>query len=253
MLFLTNTLPRKLIISVPMSENLIINTTQNVRLNFELASLGDRLLAGIIDILILWGVVIVFRLQLPNSTPAMVIMLSIIVLYHPLFEIFNNGQSIGKLVMKTRVIRLDGTEPTVGDYALRWLLGLFEVLISQGSVAMISFLFGEKSQRLGDMAAGTTVAKLKPRVTLEQTLFENTDDNYVPHYQQAGELSTIDIETLKEVMEAVKKTYTVSTITLIEKARSTVEAKLGIKAAEKDTLSFLERIIKDYNFISSKD
>jgi uncharacterized RDD family membrane protein YckC len=236
-----------------MSENLIINTTQNVRLNFELASLGDRLLAGIIDILILWGVFFVFKWKLPNTIPLQVTMYIIIVLYHPLFEMFNNGRSIGKLVMKTRVIRLDGTEPTIGDYALRWLLGIFEVLISQGSVAMISFLFGEKSQRLGDMAAGTTVAKLKPRVTLEQTLFEDTDENYVPHYPQAGELSTVDIETLKEVMEAINKTYTVSTITLIEKARSTVEAKLGIKAVEKDTLSFIARIVKDYNYISSKD
>lgn len=236
-----------------MSENLIINTTQNVRLNFELASLGDRILAGVIDILILWGVAIFFRLGVPQTIPVQVAMYAIIILYHPLFEIFNNGRSIGKLVMKTRVIRLDGTEPTIGDYSLRWLLGLVEVLISQGSIAMISFLFGEKSQRLGDMAAGTTVAKLKPRVTLEQTLFEDTDDNYVPHYPQAGELSPIDIETLKEVVEAIKKTYTVSTITLIEKARSTVEAKLGIKAVEKDTLSFISRIIKDYNFISSKD
>lgn len=236
-----------------MSENLIINTTQNVRLNFELASLGDRILAGVIDILILWGAVLGFRLGLPQTIPVQVTMYALVILYHPLFELFNNGRSIGKMVMKTRVIRLDGTEPTIGDYSLRWLLGLIEVLISQGSIAMISFLFGEKSQRLGDMAAGTTVAKLKPRVTLEQTLFEDTDDNYVPHYPQAGELSPIDIETLKEVVEAIKKTYTVSTITLIEKARSTVEAKLGIKAVEKDTLSFISRIIKDYNFISSKD
>lgn len=236
-----------------MSENLIINTTQNVRLNFELASLGDRILAGVIDILILWGAVLGFRLGLPQTIPVQVTMYALVILYHPLFELFNNGRSIGKMVMKTRVIRLDGTEPTIGDYSLRWLLGLVEVLISQGSIAMISFLFGEKSQRLGDMAAGTTVAKLKPRVTLEQTLFEDTDDNYVPHYPQAGELSPIDIETLKEVVEAIKKTYTVSTITLIEKARSTVEAKLGIKAVEKDTLSFISRIIKDYNFISSKD
>lgn len=236
-----------------MSENLIINTTQNVRLNFELASLGDRLLAGIIDILILWGVVLGFRLGLPQTIPVQVTMYALIILYHPLFELFNNGRSIGKLVMKTRVIRLDGTEPTVGDYALRWLLGLFEVLISQGSVAMISFLFGEKSQRLGDMAAGTTVAKLKPRVTLEQTLFEETDENYQPQYPQAGELSSADIETLKEVITAINKTYTVSTITLIEKTRATIEAKLGIKAIEKDTLSFISRIVKDYNFISSKD
>ncbi|KAB2917180.1 MAG: RDD family protein [Bacteroidetes bacterium] len=236
-----------------MSENLIINTTQNVRLNFELASLGDRILAGVIDILILWGAVLGFRLGLPQTIPIQITMYALVILYHPLFELFNNGRSIGKMVMKTRVIRLDGTEPTIGDYSLRWLLGLVEVLISQGSIAMISFLFGEKSQRLGDMAAGTTVAKLKPRVTLEQTLFEDTDDNYVPHYPQAGELSPIDIETLKEVVEAIKKTYTVSTITLIEKARSTVEAKLGIKAVEKDTLSFISRIIKDYNFISSKD
>src|SRR5215213_8087828 len=103
-----------------MAETLKINTTQNVRLNFQIASLGDRVLATIIDVVVIYGYIFLMAFILASSrsidSPAVfIIFLLPVIFYHFLFEVFNNGRSIGKMAMKTRVIRMDGTEPRLGD------------------------------------------------------------------------------------------------------------------------------------------
>jgi uncharacterized RDD family membrane protein YckC len=241
-----------------MAETLKINTTQNVRLNFEVASLGDRIAACIIDQCIIVGYYFLFILSAEKLFGGMtesvyIIMLIVGLLYHLLFEIFNNGRSIGKMVMRTRVIRMDGTEPHIGDFFLRWLLGLIEVMGTNGAIALFAYLFGGKGQRIGDMAAGTTVAKLKQRVTLEQTLFEETKPDYKPAYPQVETLTDLDIETIREVLIAKRQNYSIETILLIEKTKSTLETKLGIKSSEQDSVAFLERLIRDFSYLTGKE
>ncbi|MEJ7659869.1 MAG: RDD family protein [Hymenobacter sp.] len=105
-----------------------IHTTQNVTLEYEVASLGDRIVATLIDycVLIAWGVlwaVLFTALGSGNHQSsdtdwgsavgiAVIIILVIIiapyVLYFLLSEIFFNGQTIGKKARDLRVVRLDG-------------------------------------------------------------------------------------------------------------------------------------------------
>jgi len=234
-----------------MADTLKINTTQNVRLNFEIASLGDRILATIIDTAVMYGYFFVLMLILRyavGSTAVFLIMVLPVIFYHLLFEVFNNGRSIGKMAMKTRVIRMDGTEPRLGDYALRWLIGLFE----GGLIAFFAYLIGGKGQRLGDMAAGTTVAKMKQRVTLEDTIYENTSDDYMPTYPEVADLADGDIEVIKEVLSALKKNYSPESIILAEKTKVSIETRLGVKSMEANTVAFLEKIIKDYSHITGR-
>lgn len=240
-----------------MSDSVRIDTTQNVRLSFELATLGDRIGAGIIDIVIMYGYIIGMVQMfihdiLPESTTFIVIVFFPVVFYHLLFEAFNNGRSIGKMALKTRVVRLDGTEPRVGDFFLRWLLGLLELQIGFGSIATFVFLFNGKGQRLGDMVAGTTVAKQKKRVTLEQTIFEEVDEDYTASYANADKLDDGDIETIKQVVESFEKTYSAATITLLHKTRLVIQDKLDIKGDEKSDKDFLKQIVKDFNYLTGK-
>ena len=109
-----------------MSESYKINTTQNVRLSFEVASIGDRMAAGIIDYLVFLAYYILLSFlmmqgMIPNGMGYKYFLYTPMILYHLLFETLNNGRSIGKMIMKTRVMRIDGTEPRLGDYILRWL------------------------------------------------------------------------------------------------------------------------------------
>jgi uncharacterized RDD family membrane protein YckC len=68
------------------------------------------------------------------------------------------AQTIGKRVMKLRVVRLDGSRPGAGPVALRNLLRFVDAFPALYIVgAIVLFTFGNKRQRLGDMAARTTV------------------------------------------------------------------------------------------------
>src|SRR5690606_21050190 len=102
-------------------------------------------------------------------------------LYHPLFEILMNGQSPGKRQMKIKVVSLDGSSPTIGGYLMRWLFRLVEVFMLRGAVAMVTIAANGKGQRLGDIAAGTTVVKLVPQhATSSDAVFTQVESDYQP-------------------------------------------------------------------------
>src|SRR3954468_20264191 len=100
-------------------QTISVQTTQNVSIQHPIASLGDRILAYLLDRLILIVYIIAVVAFFINISME-VIWLWIVFLgfpwlfYHLLFETFMNGQSPGKRVMSIQVVRLDGTQPTIG-------------------------------------------------------------------------------------------------------------------------------------------
>ena len=100
-------------------------------------------------------------------------------------ELFNHGQSVGKMVMRIRVVKKDGTTPGIGDFFMRWLLQLVDLGFS--GVGALVILISKNSQRLGDLAAGTMVIQLndyrKIQVSLDE--FSYLDRKYKPVYPQA--------------------------------------------------------------------
>lgn len=189
-------------------EHILIPTTQNVKLHFEVASIGDRLLAYLIDtgiitgvtllIFFLWDITITFSGD-TFTVIGIVACLMPAAFYHLLLEVFNNGQSVGKKLMRIKVIRMDGTEPTLGNYAVRWLTRIFEITGIFG-LSLIVILADGKGRRLGDLAAGTTVAKVKKRLSLEDMIPAFDTQNYSPVYPQAQNLTSKDIEVIKEAL-----------------------------------------------------
>lgn len=249
-----------------MSTSVSITTTQNVRLNYEMASIGDRVLATLIDLSIIfvyeYALIEIgqnnrrsFDSHIYAGLPLFLVwvLLLLPVLYFPLMEIFNNGRSVGKVALNTRVVRLDGTEPRMSDFIIRWLFGLLEIITSAGGFAIIAFLVGGRGQRLGDMAAGTTVAKLKRRVKLEDTLYAETPgENHKVHYPGLEVFSDGDMETIKELLDLCQKEYTVDIIVMLEKAKQKIENKLGVQAKETDVRVFLMRVLQDYNYVTGR-
>ena len=73
--------------------------------------------------------------------------------YSLIFEIAMNGQTPGKYLNKIRVVKIDGSKPTLGSYLTRWLLRIIDIWFFTGSVAVFTILFNGKGQRLGDIAA----------------------------------------------------------------------------------------------------
>ncbi|MBA3971750.1 MAG: RDD family protein, partial [Bacteroidetes bacterium] len=158
-------------------DNIKIQTTQNVDIEYELASIGDRILATLLDYVffiayfVLLLIIAGFTKGLFFESIAVIIILVLpVFLYDLLCEMFFQGKSLGKMIMKIKVVKLDGTQAGFGAYMLRWLLRIIDTKLFSGGVALIAIIVNGKGQRIGDMAAGTTVIKMKQKITLNDTI-----------------------------------------------------------------------------------
>ncbi|KAA3609923.1 MAG: RDD family protein [Calditrichaeota bacterium] len=242
-------------------ETINIQTTQNIDLNYDLAGVGDRMIAILIDIaiqggyllsaLILIGFLDDFGIE--ASAAVMFILYSPIFFYEVVLESFYNGQTFGKRARNIRVIKLDGSEASMGSFIIRWIFRLIEISATGGSVALITLIISGKGQRLGDMAAGTTVVRIKKRIRLEDTILSQVDEDYKPVFGEAADLSDKDIETLKEVLRAKPEEdrHGIIKMEFIKKTATIIKKKLSIENDMESRL-FLNTIIKDYNYYKGR-
>jgi len=152
-----------------MAQSSII-TGQYVELTQTPASVGDRLFAAIIDFTLLFiysfamSLVAVMVLDAIGTGSDVVTISCLVALffpvicYYPMCEIFAKGQSLGKMMLKMRVVMTDGDTPTVGSCLLRWILYPLDTFLT-GFLGVAFIIFGKHRQRLGDLAAGTIVIK----------------------------------------------------------------------------------------------
>jgi uncharacterized RDD family membrane protein YckC len=233
-----------------------ITTTQNVNINFNLASVGDRLLAYIVDFLIraayvfvvlylLFGVFDLERLFDKKDMWSIMAVFSLILLpyflYNLVMETFFEGQTLGKKLLKIKAVKIDGYQAGFGDFLIRWLFSIVDFSI----IGIIVISSSKKSQRLGDMAAGTAVISLKNDVTIKNTILEELDNQYVPIYPAVIKLSDNDVRIIKETFTSA---LTRNDYELINKLREKVENVTGIKNISGNDRDFIRTIIKDYNF-----
>lgn len=238
---------------------LSINTTQNVNINFTAASVGDRIFAQLLDILVMiaYAVVVGVFLDVTGLSSAIEdmdkwsVMGAYGLIYSPImfYTIFQEslweGQTIGKRIMKTKVIKLDGYQAGFGDYLIRWLFRLVEIFVGYGVIALIAVIASKKSQRLGDMAAGTAVITLKNKVNINHTIIQDVHSDYVPTYQLVIKLSDNDVRIIKETFEAAIVSRDFQTIV---KLKEKVIAVTGIKNQSGNDQDFIRTLLKDYNY-----
>ena len=241
-----------------------IQTTQNVHIEYPVASVGDRVVAGLIDQLIMIGyliAIIFFYLWLLNVTEGtsfsypvayFVILFLPLFFYHLLCETYLNGQSFGKKLMKMRVVKLDGTQAGIGSYFLRWILAPIDIYFTYGSVGLVTMIINGKGQRLGDLAAHTTVVKLKAETKLDDTILRVTPTNYEVKFPQVSGLSDKDVSLVKEVLDLNFKNPDIIVYTrILNKTKEAIEKKIGVTTTL-HPLNFLDTVLKDYNYLLSE-
>ncbi len=236
-----------------------ITTTQNIELEYDLASLGERMVATIIDLVILVGYVILINLFGTFSNGlfssdvgwiAFFIIMLPVTFYSLLSETFLNGQTVGKRVMGIKVISLSGNQPAFSQYLIRWLFRMVDIWISSFVLATIMVAVTEKHQRLGDIVAGTTLVKTRPQTTVHQTLYMPVaETNYVANYPEVTQLSDSDMQLVKEVLINVRRS---GNAMLAVHTMNKIEDVLKIKSRHEDAVSFLHALLSDYNHLTSK-
>ena len=230
-----------------------IRTTQNVAIDYVTAGLGDRIGAFLIDVLIVGAYVIVMALALTRLTidTNWVFMLFYLpaFFYHLISEIAFNGQSLGKKQMNIKVVRLDGAPATIGGYILRWILRPLDIGIFSGAIAVISIALTQNAQRLGDLAAGTTVVKIASAVKVtSHQLIKNLDSDYQPVFSDAQYLSNEEVNIIKQALE-------------VNKHRADMKPAIAVSRKVKEhlkvqsympTIKILYTLLKDYNHYTSQ-
>ncbi len=241
-----------------------ILTAQNVSIEFESAGVGDRIVATILDsIFIFFYVLVVYFIffavvfsksgNIDNSDSSFFIIVAVlcfapVIFYHLLSEYFFNGQSLGKRIMKIRVIKLDGTEPGIGAYLLRWLLRFVDITMFSGLVAVLAVVVSEKGQRLGDMAAGTTVIRQKPFVPLDLLRPVDVAADHKVSFPEVERLSDKDIHTIKLVLSRWQEA---DNYEVVEQAALKLKQSLRITDTKGlSDVDLLKTILADYAHIS---
>lgn len=160
----------------------VLLSPEKVEIRYEIAGLGSRALAAVLDdllVLLINAIVLLILTVLEDTTRLITAIVGRIgegwalaalvffafiswFAYYILFEIWWNGQTPAKRAFGLRVIRLDGTPATPGAILIRELVRLvdaFPICLFGYNVAGLTAFFNPYGQRLGDMLAGTFVIK----------------------------------------------------------------------------------------------
>ncbi len=235
-----------------------IKTTQHVTIEYELATLRERFFAFFIDLLIFYGIYIftlifinaLFDRYMTNWGGHFLSLMQLVGLlgYHLLSEIFSNGQSWGKKAMNIKVVRLDGREPGPGDYLLRSVFLLVDFVLSLGVLGSVLIGSTFKSQRLGDLAANTTVIRVKNRLHfhLRDILKINTLENYEPKYPAVRQLSESDMLLIKNLLARQQRWRNSAHLDAVAATARRLGQELGIEKLPVNKIEFLKTLIKDY-------
>ncbi len=235
-----------------MAESTII-TGQFVRISQTPASIGERLMALIIDyfligLYILSTITLLSKLNLLSGFTSFFFLCIVylpILGYSFLCEMFNHGQSFGKKLINIRVVKVDGSTPSIGSYLLRWLLFPIDGPITSG-LGLLVVLLNKNNQRLGDLAAGTMVIKEKNYRKIHVSLdeFDYLTQNYHPVYPQSAEVNVIT-----RTLESGEKDRA-RRITILAKK---VQELLSVTPREGNQEKFLQTILRDYQYYALEE
>lgn len=167
------------------SDRFVVETPENIRFGYDIADIGSRFLAVLIDTLI-QGVlyVILFftmavlvsqltRLDLPDwlndafGIFAVVALFLIQFGYFMFFEIILNGQTPGKRLFGLRVIKDNGYPLSPLDSVIRNLVRIIDFFPFAYGIGLVTMFSNARAKRLGDFAAGTIVVKMRQQVRLQ--------------------------------------------------------------------------------------
>lgn len=234
-----------------------ILTANNVAIQYELASLIQRILAFIIDgaVLSLYYLIILFLLASTfygsndfSQIFTYILFLPVFFFYNLFCEINFKGQTLGKAALKIKVIKLTGETPSLNDYFIRWTYRVIDIWLCAGALAAIFISSSNKGQRLGDVSANTTIIRLNPesKYNLKDILKIGGFKEYTPTYFGVTMLSDEDMLLIKNTLDTVKrKPNAENKKVALELANKSAEL-LNLEEIPHNKTQFLTTLLKDY-------
>lgn len=241
-----------------MSDIARINTTQNVRIDYEVASAGERLLARLLDVVLFVAYLFLayyitaqivdkmtWRDQMELGPAIYMIVPLPVVTYTLWCESLFNGRTFGKMVLGIKVVKTDGTPAGIGDFAIRWLTRVMEESVIFTALALPVCIISEKSQRIGDMLAGTIVIRTKVRNSIRSTILAQINPSYRVVFPQVGVFTDKDMNIIRTIM---RQAYSTANYSLMERLAHKVKSTMNVWPDPRQLPSpqFLNIVLADY-------
>ena len=259
-----------------------IATPFNIDLEFEIAEIHRRIFTYLVDFTLLvmyfvgmkyiyyGGFDVASEAELRSHVGIDILTISFpMLLYSLVSEVLMHGQTFGKKIMQIRVISLDGGEPELSQYLVRWMFKAFEwpfffgyivftrqslivyIIITGffGIIVVIIIAVSKRNQRIGDFAANTVVVNTESVYSVEDTVFmEIKQADYTVSFPEVLKLSDRDINTIKNVISLFYKNHNTQTCGRVARK---VQQVLKIQT-DLYPVDFLEKLLEDYNYLASK-
>lgn len=242
-----------------MSDVARINTTQNVVIDYEVASSGERILARLLDLAFFAAYTVLMyvifgkllstfsgSLQTEIGTAIFLLIPVPVITYTLWCETLFNGRSFGKMILGLKVVKTDGTPAGLGDFAFRWITRLLEGETGIfTALALPVALISNKSQRIGDMIAGTIVIRTKVRNSIRSTILAQINPTYKVVFPQVAVLSDRDMNIIRNVMQ---QAYSTANFALMENLATKVKQTMNVNPDPRQLPSpqFLNIVLADY-------
>jgi uncharacterized RDD family membrane protein YckC len=241
-----------------------IITSHNISIDYEAASVMNRGVARFLDLLIMtvyfffaiWILTAVSattsRWTEGSATDIFYIMLVLIqlpiIFYSILFEYLMKGQTIGKLAMGIRVVKFNGENASINDYAMRWAFNLIDFWFSAGAIAALFISTTEKGQRLGDILAQTAVIKNNPEqiYSIRDILNIKDRSKHEPTYLGVSKFTDEDMILIKNAITRVKKYPNEPHKQLVRDLAAKASEELQLDEVPQKKLTFLKTLLQDY-------
>ncbi|HEY7403981.1 MAG TPA: RDD family protein [Candidatus Angelobacter sp.] len=243
------------------SDKLIIDTPEQVHLEFVLAGIGSRFMAIFLDALIelvLYAVLIGISLSLgfsgffnANRSIWWIALMTLVIFciywgYYAIFEALWKGQTPGKRWAGIRVIKDTGRPINAFEAISRNLVRVVDFFPGFYGVGVVTMLLNAKSRRLGDFVAGTIV--VHETSDRESSLFFNTPTRADFTLHQAAGLTLQEAELIEtflarrlEIPPEVRRFNG-------QRIAEMVAARLNIppEARPPDNENFLELMVREF-------
>jgi len=239
------------------SDLLKIDTPENVTFDYDIAGIGSRFLAALMDTalilllqVILFGSVLLFASLTSEDATDTVIgwlfaiagIISFIFFwgYYIFFEILWNGQTPGKRRVGLRVIRVDGTPVTPSEVIIRNLVRIIDFLPTAYGVGVVTMFINSSSRRIGDLAAGTLVVhdravkNLNDLSPVRSSSLRMLDAQaYLPENFPVGRVSEYELHVIEEFLS--RRTTLANSSTLARHILASILTRLSLPA---DSVNF---------------
>ena len=236
-----------------------IVTAHKVEITYPLASVGQRIMAFIIDAIIITIGITLLNMVLLNIFPysthqyiQFIVILPFYMFYTLYSEVLLNGQTLGKKALGIRVVKLNGENLGFSDYLTRWIFRVVDIWFSAGSLAVIFISSNEKSQRIGDVLSNTSVIQMSSsrNYALEDVLNIMNFSKHKVVFPNAKMFSEQQMLLLKETLERHKQHN--------NQAHQDALRAISIKMAKQMELEkipmakekFLKTLLRDYIYLT---